>query len=182
VPALLADCVVAALDSYVEALPWTEAEFEALRERVRPGLADATYEVILAAADALAAERRVRAGDLPDDVRAQLGRLVHAGFVAEVGRARLRDLPRYLAAVEVRLERLPRDPGRDRVNTTVIQSIEKEYDDLVRSLPPARRGTPEVAQVRWMIEELRVQLFAPTMRTAFPVSEKRVLRAMDELS
>ncbi|HEV2891274.1 MAG TPA: ATP-dependent RNA helicase HrpA [Frankiaceae bacterium] len=182
VPALLADCVVAALDSFIGDVPWEAAEYEALRERVRPGLADATYEVVVAAADALAAERRVREqGDLPDDVRAQLDRLVHAGFVAEVGRARLRDLPRYLAAVEVRLERLPRDPSRDRLGTTVVQSVEKEYDALVASLPPARRGTEEVARVRWMIEELRVQLFAPTMRTAFPVSEKRVLRAMDDL-
>ena len=183
VPALLDDCVVAAVDSFVDEVPWTEAEYLDLRERVRPELADATYEVIVAAADALAAARRVRdRDDLPDDVCRQLDRLVGEGFVSRTGRARLRDLPRYLQAVEVRLERLARDPSRDRLNTLVVQQVEKEYDDLVRGLPPARRGDEAVRHVRWMIEELRVQLFAPTMRTAFPVSEKRILRAMDDLS
>ena len=182
VPALLDDCVVAALDSLADDLPWTEQAFLDLRERVRPELPDATYEVVVAAGDALLAARRVREhDDLPDDVRRQLDRLVHPGFVAETGRSRLRELPRYVRAVDVRLERLPRDPGRDRLNTQVVQQLEQEYDDLVRKLPPARRGDEAVRHVRWMIEELRVQLFAPTMRTAFPVSEKRVLRALDDL-
>jgi ATP-dependent helicase HrpA len=182
VPALLDDCVVAALDSFVDDLPWTEEAFVALRERVRPELADVTYEVIVTAADALAATRRVgERSDLPDDVRRQLDRLVHAGFVASTGRARLRDLPRYGQAVEVRLDRLPRDPARDRLKTQVVQRIEQEYDDLVRGLPPARRDDAAVRHVRWMIEELRVQLFAPTMKTAFPVSEQRILRALDDL-
>jgi ATP-dependent helicase HrpA len=183
VPALLDDCVVAALDSLVDDLPWTEQAFLDLRERVRPDVADATFDAVVATASALAAVRRVsEREDLPEDVRRQLDRLVHPGFVAETGRQRLRDLPRYLQAVEVRLERLARDPGRDRVNTTVIQSVEKEYDDLLRKLPPGRRDDDDVRHVRWMIEELRVQLFAPTMRTAFPVSEKRVLRAIDEIA
>jgi ATP-dependent helicase HrpA len=121
-------------------------------------------------------------GDLPDDVRRQLGRLVHPGFVAATGRDRLRDLPRWVQAVEVRLDRLARDPGRDRLNTQVVQAVEREYDDLLRALPPGRRDDPDVRQVRWLIEELRVGLFAPTMRTAFPVSEKRVLRALDALA
>ena len=182
VPALLDDCVVAALDSLVDEVPWSRDGFDALLARVRPGLEGATYDVVVATGEALAAAHRVASrGDLPDDVRAQLARLVRPGFVAATGRARLRDLPRYLQAVEVRLERLPRDPARDRLNTTVVQSVEKEYDDLVRALPPARREEEAVRHVRWMIEELRVQLFAPTMRTAFPVSEKRVLRAMDDL-
>ncbi|HEU0132593.1 MAG TPA: ATP-dependent RNA helicase HrpA [Mycobacteriales bacterium] len=182
VPALLDDCVVAALDSLVDEPPWTEAAFAELRDRVRPELADATFEVVVAAGEALAAARRVRdRAALPADVDRQLDRLVHEGFVAETGRQRLRDLPRYLQAVEVRLERLPRDPGRDRLNAQVVRQLEDEYDELLRGLPPARRHDEAVRHVRWMIEELRVQLFAPTMRTAFPVSEKRVLRAMDDL-
>jgi ATP-dependent helicase HrpA len=182
VPALLDDCVVAALDALVDDLPWTEEAFLALREAVRPELADATYEVVVAAGDALAAARRVREFDgLPDDVSRHVDRLVDEGFVARTGRARLRDLPRYLQAVEVRLDRLPRDPARDRLNTQVVHGLEQEYDDLVRGLPPARRADERVRQVRWMIEELRVQLFAPTMRTAFTVSQKRILRALDEL-
>jgi ATP-dependent helicase HrpA len=180
---MLDDCVVAALDALVDDLPWTREAFDALRERVRPDLADATFEVVVAVGEALAAFRRVTdRGDLPDDVRAQLDRLVHAGFVAKTGRERLRDLPRYLQAVEVRLDRLPRDPGRDRLHTQVVQQLEREYGEVVRGLPPGRRDDPAVRQVRWMIEELRVSLFAPTMRTAFPVSEKRVLRALDDLA
>src|SRR6185436_835673 len=100
-----------------------------LRERVRPELPDATYEVVVAAADALAAARQARERDgLPDDVRAQLDRLVHNGFVAETGRRRLRDLPRYVQAIEVRLDRLPRDPARDRLNTVAVHRLEAEYD------------------------------------------------------
>jgi ATP-dependent helicase HrpA len=182
VPALLDDCVVAALDSFVDDLPWTEPDFLSMRERVRPELADATYEVVVATAAALAALRRVRDREgLPEDAERQLDRLIHEGFVAKTGRARLRDLPRYLQAVEVRLDRLPRDPGRDRLNTQVVQRVQADYDDVVRGLPPARRGDDDVRHVRWMIEELRVSLFAPTMKTAFPVSEKRILRALDDL-
>jgi ATP-dependent helicase HrpA len=139
--------------------------------------------VIGAAADALAAARRVRDREaLPDDVTHQLGRLMGEGFVARTGRTRLRDLPRYLQAVEVRLDRLPRDPARDDLNAAAVQRIEQEYDELVRGLPLARRGDEAVRHVRWMIEELRVSLFAPTMRTAFTVSERRILRAMDDLA
>jgi ATP-dependent helicase HrpA len=182
VQALLGDCVAAALDSYVTDLPWTADEFAALRERVRPELADATYEVVVAVAGVVAAARRVRdRDDLPDDVRHQLDRLVYDGFVAATGRQRLRDLPRYLAAIEVRLERLPRNASRDRIETEVVQRVEREYDDALRRLPPAQRDDEAVRHVRWMIEELRVSLFAPTLRTALPVSEKRVLRALDDL-
>ncbi len=74
------------------------------------------------------------------------------------------------------------DVERDRRAMREVHRLQQEYTELVASLPPARRTAADVVEVRWMLEELRVSLFAQPMKTAYPVSEKRVLRAMDALA
>ncbi|HET8643031.1 MAG TPA: DUF3418 domain-containing protein, partial [Pseudonocardiaceae bacterium] len=110
-------------------------------------------------------------------MRGQLESLVYPGFVAATGRDRLPDVARYLLALQRRLEGLRRDPQRDRAWTQRVQAVAAEYEQLRRELPPGG-GLDEI---RWMIEELRVSLFAQTLRTPYPVSEKRIHRAMDAL-
>ena len=61
----------------------------------------------------------------------------------------------------------------------VLDRVYESYDRLVKSLPEARRQGAAVQDVFWMIEELRVGLFAQSVRTAYPVSEKRVQKAID---
>jgi ATP-dependent helicase HrpA len=114
-------------------------------------------------------------------MRAQLVALIQPGFVTATGTRHLADLPRYLKAIGRRLEKVPGNPARDREWMDQVAEVRAEYDDLLASLPPHRRGEDAVREIRWMIEEFRVSLFAQELRAAYPVSEVRLLRAMDQL-
>ena len=114
-------------------------------------------------------------------MRAQLVALIQPGFVSATGVRHLADLPRYLKAIGRRLEKLPTNPARDREWMDQVAEVRAEYDDLLASLPPHRRDSEAVREIRWMIEELRVSLFAQGLRAAYPVSQVRLLRAMDQL-
>src|SRR5690606_14033434 len=98
--------------------------------------------------------------DIADDVRAQLADLVFDGFISEWGSARLRELARYLRAAVVRLEALPGSAVRDRQGMAEVAAVLAAYERLLAGLPEPRRHAPEVAEIWWMIEELRVSLFA----------------------
>ena len=69
--------------------------------------------------------------------------------------------------------------ARDAEHTETVARVRSEYETLVAALPPARRVGADVLALRWMLEELRVSLFAQTLGTAHPVSEKRIYKAMD---
>jgi ATP-dependent helicase HrpA len=107
---------------------------------------------------------------------------VYRGFVTDTGFGRLDDVARYLAAVERRLERLPRDPARDRLHTATVDRVRQAYRELLDAGPPGTPPGDNLRQIRWMIEELRVSLFAQTLRTPYPVSEERIYRAIDSLA
>src|SRR5690606_10816080 len=112
------------------------------------------------------------------DMREQLDGLVRPGFVADTGWQRLPHLTRYLNAVRRRLDRLPSQPDRDRQAMAQVHQVYEAYERL-----RARDGAdPRVERIGWMIEELRVSLFAQQLGTAHPVSVPRIRRAIDELA
>jgi ATP-dependent helicase HrpA len=114
------------------------------------------------------------------DLRTQLAGLVFPGFVSQLGWRRLPDVERYLLGAQRRLEKLPNAPLADGERLQVIQRVQDAYEDLLMSRAAAHRPKgADVHEIRWMIEELRVSLFAQTLRTAYPVSEKRILKAID---
>ncbi|MER7074078.1 ATP-dependent RNA helicase HrpA [Terrabacter sp. NPDC000476] len=115
------------------------------------------------------------------DVRAQLRELVRPGFVADTGLKRLPDLDRYLRAVAHRLEKAPANLARDAQALEQVDLVEGRYADLLDTLRPAQRGSAEVVDIGWMIEELRVSLFAQTIGTAYSVSPQRVLKAITKV-
>src|SRR6185437_16523145 len=102
-----------------------------------------------------------------DDVRQQLQALVHPGFVTETGKDRLRDLVRYLRAAGRRLEVLRQDPARDTVRMQRVQAVERARTEFIERLRPEEREAEAVVRLRWMIEELRVSLFAQALGTAY---------------
>ncbi|HWH01616.1 MAG TPA: ATP-dependent RNA helicase HrpA [Pilimelia sp.] len=194
VPALLADCVTATLDALIGehgGPPWDAAGFAALRDAVRAALPGRLYQVVTEVQRILAAAHGVeqRLGGtrnpllLPalTDIRAQLAGLVYPGFVATTGAARLPDLPRYLRAVEARLDRLPANPRRDGELMAAVHAVQREYRQLFDRLGGGGPRAGELARIRWMIEELRVSYFAQGQGTAYPVSDVRIYRAMDDL-
>ncbi|MGK5522169.1 ATP-dependent RNA helicase HrpA [Micromonospora sp. URMC 107] len=190
---LISDAAGAAIDKLIGDAggpAWDAAGFAALRDRVRADLVDVVVEImdrvrrVLAAAYAveqrLGATRNLALVAALADIRAQLGGLVHKGFVTETGYARLPDLLRYLTAIERRLDRLPGNPQRDKQQQDRVAVVQKEYQEMLAALPPSRRQSTAVRQIRWMIEELRVNVFAQALGTPYPVSEQRIYRAMDE--
>ncbi|HEY2206246.1 MAG TPA: ATP-dependent RNA helicase HrpA [Pseudonocardia sp.] len=192
--ALLADCLDAAADAVLARAggPARTADgFARLAEAARTGLTGALVEVLDAVVEVLAAATDVR-GRLAGirapgvesslaDVRAQLDALVYPGFVAATGADRLADVARYLRAASRRLETLPREPTRDRDWMARVHEVRVAYDELLAGLPPGRPVPAAAVEIRWMIEELRVSFFAQPLGTRYPVSEKRIYRAIDDL-
>ncbi|MDR6988910.1 ATP-dependent helicase HrpA [Paenarthrobacter nitroguajacolicus] len=191
VSALIADCALAAIDKLVpQDLPWDRQSFDALYEVVRAELIDTVFTVTAVVERILASTRRIQKelksnASLPlisalNDMKSQLEQLVFPGFVAQTGYAQLSQLPRYLQAIEKRLEKLPGNVQRDSLNMAIVQALEDDYDDAVSALLPGRRAGAELTRVRWMIEELRVSLFAVELGTAYSVSEKRIRTALNQ--
>jgi ATP-dependent helicase HrpA len=168
---------------------WDEEAFTALTSRVRAGVEEETRRVLHDVTRVLGVWRetdRALSGSaalpmLPAlaDMKAQVGRLVHRGFVADVGAAHLRELPRYLKAVQVRLEKLPDSVGRDRMLMDQVAALQEAYLHRVAALPDGRVPSADLERVRWMLEELRVSLWAQQLGTAYPVSDTRIRKALD---
>jgi ATP-dependent helicase HrpA len=168
---------------------WDPVAFDRLYQHVRANLYDAAAGVLGKVEQILTVWHAVgtrldglRESESTADVRDQLGKLVYPGFVTATGTSRLADISRYIRAIERRLTKLPEEPWRDEEWMHSVHKVEDDYADVVAALPPARRGDPDVLEIRWMIEELRVSFFAQTLRTPTPVSEKRIAKAMEKLT
>ncbi|MHB1739163.1 MAG: ATP-dependent RNA helicase HrpA [Actinomycetes bacterium] len=192
VPALLADAVAACVDHLVAQAggpAWDEPAWHRLAAEVRAGLPQTMTDAVRTIAEVLARDQElgqaVAAARRPGlaaglaDIDAQRARLLSPGFASATGVGRLGDLVRYLRAAEHRVSRLVQDPGRDARWASELHTVQAAYDELLTGLPAPGRARPEVVAIRWMIEELRVGLFAQTLGTAYPVSVKRVLTAID---
>ncbi|HLN70612.1 MAG TPA: ATP-dependent RNA helicase HrpA [Streptosporangiaceae bacterium] len=192
VAAMFADCVNCAADHLMAQAggPARDREgFKRLSAAVRSGLHEATADVVTHVESALrlahAAAARLddsRVGQpAVADMRAQLSGLIYPGFITSTGYRRLPQLTRYLRGIERRLDKLPENPARDAANMAVARRVEQAYRQTLADLPAARRGDPDVTEVRWMLSELRVSLFAQTLGTLAPVSENRILAALSRL-
>ncbi|MEU7158939.1 ATP-dependent RNA helicase HrpA [Streptomyces chrestomyceticus] len=192
IQALFEDCVTAAADRLIAAHggpAWDEESFRKLFDAVRADLVDATMKTVQQVREVLAAwqacERRLKATTfaslLPSltDVKEQLAALIKPGFVTAHGAKRLPDLMRYLVAVDRRLQQLPNNAERDRSRMAKVKEMQDEYAWLLEQYPQGRPVPAEAREIRWMIEELRVSYFAHALGTAYPVSDKRIVKAVD---
>jgi ATP-dependent helicase HrpA len=194
VAALFADCVNCAADGLIAEAggpAWDAAGFARRFDHVRPRLHATTAEVVTWAEQILRATHavQVRLGELRSpvlgpavaDVSAQLEGLVYPGFLTAAGAARLPALARYLRGVQARLDKLADNPGRDAQQMAIVHRVQDAYATALATLPAAGRSGPAAASIRWMIEELRVSLFAQTMGTPVPVSERRIMTAIEHM-
>ncbi|HEU4589586.1 MAG TPA: ATP-dependent RNA helicase HrpA [Steroidobacteraceae bacterium] len=106
------------------------------------------------------------------DIRAQLAWLVPSGYLLTTPWERLKEFPRYLQALEQRLEKLPLNPKRDAQLMAEIAPLESRYRERVKAERGAR--APGEDEFRWLLEELRVSLFAQQLKTRVPVSARRL--------
>jgi len=114
------------------------------------------------------------------DMQAQLQGLVHKRFIAETEYSQLAHFPRYLKAMNVRLEKLRGNPARDAQLMAEWQTAATQFQRTVKN-QPLKNLDPRMIEFRWMLEELRVSLFAQELRTPMPVSSKRLQKVWESM-
>jgi len=179
-----------ALERAFMAEPWPRnaAEFQQRLDQGRSRLGLIAQEVARQAAAVLveyaAVVRKLKEGKFEAqplaDARSQLQRLVGPRFLAETPWAALQHLPRYLKAIFLRLDKLRADPARDAAHMATVRAQEQRYTRLLTE----RKGVPDARldELRWLLEELRVSLFAQELRTPQPVSVKRLDKLWAQLT
>ena len=165
----------------------TPAAFQKLKDTVKPQVPGRVRQAVVAIAPGLAEYSNLRAelahwdGPAIDDMRAQLDFLLPRTAITVHGMSHLRHLPRYIQAMRIRLEDMNLDPDRDADRQAEVDNAKAYLSNRLRNLPAGREKTREVKDVRWMIEELRVSLFAQRLGTAHAVSLRRIQKAVDKL-
>jgi ATP-dependent helicase HrpA len=189
---LIEDCCLAALDSLVDAAAIrSDDAFNQARERVRAELADTTLvlaqqvEQVLSLRHEIAKKLKGKVSldqvMAQADIKSQLENLVYRGFVVQTGAAKMPDLQRYLKAIHRRLEKLPVDPHKDRLVMIQLQGPIDAYQALSSQLKNNPLAGRYLQEVQWMLEELRVSLYAQQLGTAYPISAKRIHNHIDAL-
>ncbi|WP_286267645.1 ATP-dependent RNA helicase HrpA [Thalassotalea atypica] len=184
---LLEDCIVAASQYLIKngaALPSSEQEFIACKDRVRAELADCVLDAAVKVERVLSLSHEIRkklkgAVSLTmiqgqGDIKAQIEQLVFKGFVTASGVDKLDHIVRYLNGVLKRLEKLPIDPNQDRLKMIEVEKVTKLLDSEISKQRKDQPIPQYLTDCRWMIEELRVSLFAQNLGTAQPISVKRI--------
>jgi len=189
VAALFDDCLIACVDAVLGSREiYTKAEFEAARAEVSAGIMDSLFTTVALVTKIVAASRDAdktikNATSIAliaplGDARSQLDALVYPGFIAAAGLDNLRRIPVYLAALIHRVSKLAENPGRDRAWMNDVQLATEHYIRAGGSLPLKPDSDPTLVRVRWMIEELRVSLFAQHLATTGPVSLQRIRKTI----
>jgi ATP-dependent helicase HrpA len=118
---------------------------------------------------------------LAQEVRSELDTLVPADFMDIYPLERLQELPRYVSSLWVRLQRGKNDPEKDRKKAEEVRPFAQALDRLEKKAAKAAPGLGRaVEELRWMLEEFKVSVFAPELKTAYPVSAKRLAQKIKE--
>jgi ATP-dependent helicase HrpA len=115
------------------------------------------------------------------DMQEQLKGLVHKRFLLDTEFAQLAHFPRYLKAMNVRLEKLRGDPARDAKSMAEWHGAAQPYLRVMREKSAGKNTDPRLVEFRWLLEELRVSLFAQELRTPMPVSVKRLFKVWESM-
>ena len=163
------------------------SDFTALLNAVKPEVPGRVRQAVVAIAPGLAEYSNLNAelnqweGPAIDDIRGQLKFLLPPNAITMHGMQHLRHLPRYIQAARIRLEDMNLDPDRDADRQADVDEAKAYLNNRLRTLPAGREKTREVKDIYWMIEELRVSLFAQRLGTAHAVSVRRIQKAADKL-
>ncbi len=166
----------------------SEAEFARVRDAVSASLVDELFACVSLVARILTKSREVERGIKAqnslallgplNDIRTQLSGLLHPGFVSTAGVERLGHFPRYLEGMVDRLKTLTNEPGKDRARMTEYERMAKAFEDAGGTIPLAADAAPALVEVRWLLEEYRISVFAQRLGTAQAVSPQRITKAL----
>ncbi|OOF46995.1 ATP-dependent RNA helicase HrpA [Rodentibacter trehalosifermentans] len=190
---LIDDCIACAVDKLIGdfgGFVWNEEGFDKLRDFIRENLNEVTVDIAQKVEQILtfnhALNQRLK-GKMDfamafalSDIKSQLSGLVYQGFVQKSGYFRLPDLLRYLQAIDKRIDKLAQDVNRDRAAMLRVDQVQQAYQQLLAKLPKSKPISDEVAEIRYMIEELRVSLFAQQLGTKYQISDKRIVNLISE--
>ena len=189
---LIDDCIACAVDKLITdfgGFVWNEEGFDKLRDFVRENVNEVTVDIAQKVEQILTLTHHLNQrlkGKMDftmafalSDMKSQISGLIYQGFVQKSGYARLPDLLRYLQAIDKRMDKLAQDVNRDRAAMLRVEQVQQAYQQLLAKLPKSKPISDEVAEIRYMIEELRVSLFAQQLGTKYQVSDKRVLNLID---
>lgn len=194
----IADVALAVADRAIlaaapDGLVWNAELFESIANDYARALIDEIYRGIALTAKVLDEARLARKAiesakslyvlGQVSDAKSQLDGLVYAtaggeGFVSRTGLARLERLPVYLQAIRVRMDALAEQAGRDRAWQNEVDRALAMFADAGGSIPLPPDAPEGLVRARWLIEELRISLFAQQLRTAEPVSIQRIQKAL----
>lgn len=190
---LINDCIACAVDKLIAdfgGFVWDEAGFEKLRDFVRENLNEVTVDIAQKVEQILTLTYQLNQrlkGKMDftmafalSDIKSQLAGLVYQSFVQKSGYDRLPDLQRYLQAVDKRIDKLAQDVNRDRAAMLRVEQVQQAYQQLLAKLPKSKPISDEVAEIRYMIEELRVSLFAQQLGTKYQISDKRIANIISQ--
>ena len=191
---LIDDCIACAVDKLIAdfgGFVWNEEGFDRLRDFVRENVNEVTVDIAQKVEQILTLTHQLNQrlkGKMDftmafalSDMKSQISGLIYQGFVQKSGYARLSDLLRYLQAIDKRMDKLAQDVNRDRAAMLRVEQVQQAYQQLLAKLPKSKPISDEVAEIRYMIEELRVSLFAQQLGTKYQVSDKRVLNLIAEI-
>jgi ATP-dependent helicase HrpA len=187
---LFADCMAACIDDVLsDRQIWSRSDFEQARDAVSGSIMDALFQTVSLVSTIIARSREVEKAIKAStsfallsplaDARQQLSELIYPGFVSATGLAQLRRLPVYLSGLTHRIEKLGENVGRDRVWMTEVQTATARYEaagGTIPLAPPAseKRLPENLVHARWLLEELRISLFAQHLGTSEAVSLQRI--------
>lgn len=188
---LLDDCIEGCAQQLIKdsgELPYDKAGFDKARDLIRAEIADKVLasaiklEQILSLRHEIAKKMKGSIGlnviQAHADIKQQLEALIFKGFVSASGVDKLDNILRYLKALIRRMEKLPIDPNQDRLKLIDVEKATDLYKALLNQQPKNQPLSSQVLDIRWMLEEFRVSLFAQNIGTAAPISLKRIKNAI----
>ncbi|MCP4988753.1 MAG: ATP-dependent RNA helicase HrpA [Colwellia sp.] len=198
---LLQDCIQGACLSLVKQfaqeeavgqLPREQKQFEQCSNYVRAEIADCVLAAAIKVERALSLRHDVSKkmkGSVPlnviqshGDIKQQCEQLVFKGFVSNSGLDKLDDIIRYLQGMLRRLDKLPIDPNQDRLKLIEVNKVNDTYQGILSKQRKDKPVEKDLLETRWLIEELRISLFAQNLGTAAPISVKRILNHLKGFS
>jgi len=198
---LLQDCIQGACLSLVQQfseqqnkgqLPREEEQFLQCCNFVRAEIADCVLSAAIKVERALSLRHDVTKkmkGSVPlnviqshGDIKQQCEKLVFKGFVSDSGLSKLDDIIRYLQGMLRRLEKLPIDPNQDRLKLIEVNKVNDVYQVIMGKQRKDKPIERDLLTTRWLIEELRISLFAQNLGTSAPISVKRILNHLKDFS
>ena len=195
---LIDDCINAGVDALIAEFAQkfstsirSKVEFQAccefVRQDINPLVLDIAQKIEVGLTTAHGINKKMK-GNVPltmihahSDIKQHLDSLVFPNFVSAIGVKRLVDWQRYIEGIKRRFEKLPIDPIKDKLHQLNIEKIQGEYQKKCQQLPLGKEIPSELAEVRWLIEELRISFFAQQLGTNVPISAKRIANQLASL-